>query len=307
MSGELAKYGRVKINEPLARHCTWRIGGPADVFVEPAGKEQLAELIGFLNSTRQAWMVIGFGSNLLFDDRGFRGVVVKIGRAFSRVQIHGTRAVCQPGIWVPQLARRFCNAGLSGLEHAVGIPGSLGGLVVMNGGSRRQCIGTVVEYAEAITPDGRTRRLSWSQCAFGYRSSIFQKTGLVITELGLRCEGADPAVIRREMLGILKERRNKFPLKQPSCGSVFLSDPGQYARLGSPGAIIDKMGLKGFRVGGAQVSGLHANFIINAGGATSRDVLELVRVIQEKVRETFAVELQCEFRYVSEDGQIGKR
>ena len=304
MINELMRYGNVRLKEPLANHCTWRIGGPADILIVPSSKERLADLIGFLNNNDQPWLVIGAGSNLLFDDKGVRGVVVKIGHDLSKLKINGNKALCQAGIWIPHLARKLCNTGLSGIEHTVGIPGSLGGLVVMNGGSRGQRIGKNVEYVEAITPDGSIRILSNAQCEFGYRSSAFHSGSLIIAEVGLQLNPASPWTIRREMLGILRERRRKFPLKQPSCGSVFLSDPGNFDRIGAPGAIIDKMGLKGFCVGDAQVSDLHANFIINTGKATSRDVLELVATIREKFRKRCDLDLQCEFLYVSEDGQF---
>jgi UDP-N-acetylmuramate dehydrogenase len=306
MYADLKKYGTVRYNEPLANHCTWRIGGSADILIEPSSKESLAELISILNKSQSNLLVIGAGSKLLFDDKGVRGVVIKIGYTISRVEIEGNKAICQSGIWLPFLARKLCNSGLSGLEHAVGIPGSLGGLVAMNGGSQHQFIGKNVEYVEAIASDGSIRRVSNTQCRFGYRSSAFQDGRLIIAEVCIVLNPSDHRSIRREMLDILKERRRKFPLKQPSCGSVFLSNSDNYDKIGAPGSILDKMGLKGFRVGGAQVSDLHANFIINTGNATSQDVLDLVDAIREKVCERFALDLQCEFRYVSEDGQIRK-
>lgn len=174
----------------------------------------------------------------------------------------------------------------------------------MNGGSQRQSIGKNVEYVEAISTDGSIKRISNVECEFGYRSSVFHDGNLVIAEVGLTLHPDNRPAIRRAMLRILKERRRKFPLKQASCGSVFLSDPDNFEKIGAPGAIIDKMGLKGLCIGGAQVSDRHANFIINTGKATARDVLELVDLLRIKVQEQFGLNLKCEFRQVSEDGRI---
>jgi UDP-N-acetylmuramate dehydrogenase len=300
---ELMRYGCVRINELLANHSTWKIGGPADALIEPYN-ERLSELINFLDSSRHPWLVIGAGSNLLFDDKGFRGVIIKLGRNLSKVEVVGNKAVCQAGVWMPHLARKLGVLGLSGLEHTVGIPGSLGGLVVMNGGSKRQFIGKNIEFVEVITTSGITQRILNAQCEFGYRTSVFQKCNLVIVEVGLILQPASPNEIRHRMLDILRERRLKFPLKKPSCGSVFISDPDSFNKNGPPGVLIEKIGLKGYRIGGAQVSDYHANFVINTGNATSSDILELVSLIQGKVHNLLGVNLKCEFCYISEKGQI---
>lgn len=301
MITQLEKYGIVLFNVPLKKHCTWHIGGSTDVLIEPNDKERLADLIAFLNTRNIPWLVIGAGSNLLFDDKGFRGIIVKIARNLSNVFINDNMAVCQAGIWMPVLARKLGQAGLSGLEHTVGIPGNLGGLVTMNGGSQRMAIGNNIEYVEAIDTEGKIVRLTKEQCKFNYRSSVFQEGRLIIVEVGLRLRKMATSIIRKKMLAILKERRKKFPIKQPSCGSIFLSTPEIFEEIGAPAAILDKLGFKGYCIGGAQVSEKHANFIINTGTATARDVLELVSYLKENVRKRFGIILHCEFRYVDEN------
>jgi UDP-N-acetylmuramate dehydrogenase len=300
----LEKYGTVRYDEPLKNHCTWRIGGPADALIEPTSKEKLVSLVEFLTGKEIPWLVIGAGSKLLFDDKGFRGVIIKVAQNLSKVSIVDDLAICEAGNWMPCLALKLGQAGLSGIEHTIGIPGNLGGLVAMNGGSRRKAIGNNIEYVEAINSEGKIIRLTNKDSKFGYRSSVYLMGDLVIVEVCLRLNKKAPSEIRKEMLAILKERRIKFPLKQPSCGSVFLSNPNTFEELGSPGAILEKLGFKGFRIGGAQVSEKHANFIINTGNATAKDVLELVSYLQEIVKKQCDVALHCELRYVSQNYRL---
>jgi len=249
-------------------------------------------------------MVIGQGTNLLFDDSGLRGIVLKIGESLSRVEIADNRIVAEAGAWVPGLARKAMLFGLAGLEHTIGIPGTLGGLVLMNGGSQRKGIGENVRRVWVVDPDGKQLELSREECAFEYRKSALQGTGAVVVKAELECERQPSQRIRKMMLEDLRERRRKFPRKQPNCGSVFLSTSEMHASVGPPGKVIEDAGLKGARIGKAEVSHQHANFIVNLGGATSKDVLSLIAHIRKVVHERIGFDLCCEVRYVSPTGDI---
>lgn len=296
--------GQIRTNVPLRDHCTWKIGGPADALVEPDCVEQFRRLRRFLHERSIPSLTIGEGSNLLFDDAGFRGVVVKIGRRFAAVAIDGVQVSVQAGASAARLARMCGRAGLSGLEHIVGIPGTLGGLVAMNGGSLRQAIGDGVCTVEAMDAQGNLKTFEWAACGFDYRKSAFQGTDWLVLAAVLRLKQGDPAAIAAAMLAILRERRQKFPRRLPSCGSVFLSTTQMHQTIGPPGKVIEQAGLKGRRVGGAEVSRQHANFIINTGRATAADVCQLVKEVREIVHKQSGFWLQCEARKVSPTGPI---
>lgn len=296
--------GTIRWNEPLSAHCSWKIGGKADVLVEPVRVEQIVNLIEFLADKPLPLLVIGQGTNLLFDDAGFRGVILKLGSGFSRIEIDGLFIRADAGLWVPQLARLAMRAGLTGLEHCIGIPGTLGGLVLMNGGSHRRSIGENLRRIEVVDSDGRRRVLDRSECEFSYRHSALQGRGCVIVRVELQCAAGTVNAIRQEMVCDLRERRHKFPRKCPNCGSVFLSTGEMHASVGPPGKIIEEAGLKGLRIGNAEVSRQHANFIVNAGGARSADVLALIAQIRRQVAGNIGFDLRCEVRYVHPDGKI---
>jgi UDP-N-acetylmuramate dehydrogenase len=296
--------GAVRFDEPLWRHCSWQIGGPADALVEPGSAPEAAAVIRFAAARGIPLLVIGQGTNLLFADAGMRGIVLQIGARMSRVAIEGRRILAEGGTWVPQLARLAARAGLAGLEHAIGIPGTLGGLVAMNGGSQRRAIGDNVVRVW-IVERGEEAVLGREECRFGYRRSALQETGAVVLRAELECAPGDPREMRRAMLADLRERRRKFPRKgEPNCGSVFLSTAEMHATVGPPGKIVEEAGLKGVRVGAAEVSPRHANFIVNRGGATAADVLGLISLIRRTVRERIGFDLRCEVRYVSPGGEV---
>lgn len=296
--------GACHFDAALADYSTWRIGGPADLLVEPARIDQVADVVRFVRSHGIPLVVIGQGSNLLFDDAGLRGVVLRIGANLSRLEIDAGHILAEGGVWVPELARQAMRAGLAGLEHTIGIPGTLGGLVLMNGGSHRKGIGENIRRVWVVNRDGRQVVLDREECRFSYRHSALQEAGAVVVKVELECAAADPARIRREMLADLRERRAKFPRKLPNCGSVFLSTTAMHATVGPPGKIIEEAGLKGCRVGQAEVSPRHANFIVNLGGATSGDVLALITHIRSTVHAGIGFDLRCEVRYVSPQGEI---
>ena len=196
------------------------------------------------------------------------------------------------------------QAALTGAEHTCGIPGTLGGLVCMNGGSQRKGIGSNVLRVESVDANGRLVERTAEECDFAYRQSVYQNNDEVITTVDLQFESGDRGLIRHEMLEILSSRRSKFPRKQPNCGSVFKSNPAMYAEIGPPGSVIEQVGLKGKRVGGALVSPGHANFIVNTGFATARDVLTLTRAISDSVAENKGFRMEAEVYFVSPLGAI---
>lgn len=289
---------------PLADFCTWRIGGPADLLIEPETIPQIQTVVAFSRRHAIPLVTIGQGSNLLFADAGVRGIVLRLGSRFAAVTIDRGRICAEAGAWVPGIARKAQRVGLAGLEHVIGIPGTIGGLVMMNGGSRRQSISTHVERVTCVTAEGALQRLTAAECAFAYRQSALQQNGCIVAEVELLCPAGEPTEIRRAMLADLRERRRKFPLRLPNCGSVFLSTAAMHASVGPPGKIIEEAGLKGLRVGKAEISERHANFIVNCGGATACDVLTLIETIRARVRQRIGFELDCEVRYVTPDGII---
>lgn len=298
------KVGLCRFAAPLAEQTSWRIGGAADLLIEPGNVEQVAYTVGFAARHGLPLVVIGQGSNLLFDDAGVRGIVLKIGSRLSGVEIHGRRIRAQGGSWVPGLACKAMHAGLGGLEHIVGIPGTLGGLVLMNGGSQRRGIGENVEAVRVVDRQGTLRVLSQADCQFGYRYSALQTSGSVVVGIDLLCDPGDRHQIRRAMLADLRERRSKFPRREPNCGSVFVSTAEMHASVGPPGRIIEQAGLKGLRVGDAEVSRQHANFIVNRGQASSAEILALIGQIRATINRQIGFDLRCEVRYVSTNGVV---
>ncbi len=296
--------GTVRRNQLLREYSRWRIGGPADLLVEPHCIEHIQAVLECTRNSDIPLVIIGDGCNLLFSDEGIRGVVMKIGRRLSRVSVHGSRVRAEAGAWIPGLARLIGAAGLVGVEHTVGIPSTLGGLIVMNGGSQRRGIGEVVDCVDVVERDGRRHRVSKEQCDFRRRASVFQGTGAIILGAELVFERGDPSTIRRTMLDILRSRRLKFPLKLPNCGSVFVSGGEMYERFGPPGAVIEQAGLKGLRIGDAQISERHANYIVNIGKAKALEVLKLIHMIREATHERTGVWMDCEVRYAASDGDI---
>jgi UDP-N-acetylmuramate dehydrogenase len=290
-----AEVGELYRNEQLCNHSTWRIGGPTEILAEPQSTEKLRKILLLTEKYHIPVIVIGHGTNLLFDDAGLRGLVIKIGNRISNYSIEGKQVRAQAGIWTPRLARAAGNRGLTGLEHTIGIPGTLGGLVVMNGGSKSKCIGDVVKEVRVMNHQGQVSRLSHQDCQFSYRSSVLQKSGLIVTEVEMEFQTGRQREIRREMLEILHARNEKFPRKLPNCGSVFISGGRMYERFGPPGKVIEET---------AQVSHKHANFIVNLGGATSADVVELIHSIRKRVYDRIGVWMECEVRRVSPEGRI---
>lgn len=288
--------GRVSTDEPMAKHTTFRIGGPADALVTPHNNDELKRVIRFAAEEGLPVMVIGRGSNLLVRDGGIRGMVIKMSGGFDEVKAEGSRLTAGAGVQLVTLARKAAALELTGLEFASGIPGSLGGALVMNAGAYDGEMKDVVEWVDVMDSGGRVKQLTAGEMGFSYRHSGLQETGDVALRAGLVLKPGEPQAIEARMKELAERRQTKQPLTLPSAGSVFRRPPGHYA-----GPLIEESGLKGTRVGGAEVSTLHANFIVNAGGATAADVLGLIEHVRQTVHARSGVWLEPEVRVVGED------
>lgn len=284
----------VRVDEPLARHVTFRIGGPADVLVAPRSRDELRDAARYLYDCGIPFIVLGAGSNVLVSDLGIRGVVVKIGKGVDRVRIEGTTVVAEAGAGLPALARRAAARGLSGLEFSAGIPASVGGAVVMNAGAHGHAMAEIVRAVRVVTPEGE-EDLPGPALGFGYRTSRLQTTACVVVEATLHLTRADPAEVRARTEEWLRRRGESQPLGPPSSGCVFRNPPGDHA-----GRLVDLAGGKRLTVGGARVSDLHANYILNDGRATAADVIALMDKVSALVAEKFGVRLEPEIKFLGE-------
>lgn len=291
-----ANVGKVWINEPLANHTTWKIGGPADIMVQPSNKEGLITCMHLINAYMLPYRVIGRGSNLLVKDGGIRGAVIKLGPGLDYLHINNDHVVVGAGYSFIKLATMVGKKGLTGLEFAGGIPGTVGGAVYMNAGAHGSDVSRVLQSAEILFDDGEKAVLSNEELKFSYRTSILQneRPGICL-EATFQLNKGDRQNILLEMATHKDYRRKTQPLQQPCCGSVF-RNPKPY----SAGQLIEQAGLKGYRVGDAQVSLLHANFIVNLGNASATDVLTLIQHIRSTIKEKYDVDMHPEVQVVGE-------
>lgn len=296
--------GGLEQDVDLSSISQWRVGGRADLLVRPASTGELAALRRFFHERSLPSIVIGLTSNLLFSDHGLRVPCIQIGHRMADATFIGNNVHAQAGIWVPYLALRMMRAALTGAEHICGIPGTLGGLICMNGGSQQKGIASSLVEVESVAADGTIQHRATKDCGFSYRRSIFQGNGEIIASAHLRLSSGDRRIIRRTMRSILAERRNKFPRKEPNCGSVFKSNPAMYDKVGPPGAVIERLGFKGMQEGQAQISPRHANFIVNKGGAKARDILTLITRISSAVEAETGFRMEAETSYVTPQGVI---
>ncbi len=273
----------------MAPRTSIRVGGPADLLVRPADPPDLAVLLWNCASRRVPVLVLGGGANLLVADAGIRGVVVRLPIDFGEESADGERLVLSAGAPVSRLVQRALAAGLTGCEFAAGIPGTLGGAAAMNAGTRIGEMKDVVERLEVATPEG-LRFLPSAELGFAYRTCRLPP-GAVVTRVGVRLRRGDVAASRAMMDADREHRRRTQPLNWPTWGSTFRNPPGDHA-----GRLVEAAGLKGHREGNAMWSDLHANFVVNLGGATARDCLALIRLARQRVRERFGVELELEVR-----------
>ena len=280
-------------NEPLKEHSYMKIGGPATYFFTPKSIDALAFLVEELKKEECPYYIIGNCTNILFKDEGYEGAIIKIGEGFEDVEIEGEQVTAGAGITNERLSEILTEAGLSGFEFASGIPGCLGGGITMNAGAYDGEMKDIVESVTVLTKDGDIKELSNEEMHFSYRMSDVQKFGYIVLKAKLKLKKGNKEEIQALVDDLTERRTSKQPLEYPSCGSVFKRPVGHFA-----GGLISDSGLKGYSIGGAQVSEKHAGFIINKGGATAADVLALVKHIQDKVKEDSGVDLVCEIRIV---------
>lgn len=279
----------------------WRVGGTADFLFIVNSIIELKDALSFLNKLNLPFIIIGNTSNLLFSDSGVRGGLIKLGPKFSYCQFEQQSITVGGGVYLPNLVRQCVNKGLSGIEHLIGVPATLGGAVYMNAGSQRKSISERLISIDSIDESGMLITRSKDDCFFSYRNSIFQSNSELILSATIHLDYKERSLIRRECLDILKSRNQKFPRKKPSCGSVFISNPSMYDTYGPPGKILEDVGLKGFKIGGASISSKHANFIVNDGDAKAVDILSIIAIAIEKVKSETGFQLKSEAKYVSED------
>ncbi|HOV79782.1 MAG TPA: UDP-N-acetylmuramate dehydrogenase [Bacillota bacterium] len=288
--------GRVRADEPMKKHTSWRIGGPSDIFVDPASREDLRLVVSYARHWEVPLTVIGRGSNLLVTESGIRGIVVKIGRGLSRITVDRNTVTAEAGADLSGVAARALSAGLGGFEFTAGIPGSVGGAVIMNAGANGSSIGDLVTEVLLLRYEGEFRRIEKEELDFGYRSSALQRELAIVVEVNFACRYRDKDLIREDMERYISRRRLTQPLNYPSAGSVFKNPPGD-----SAGRLIELAGLKGVKVGDAQISTVHANFIVNLGSATAGDVLALIDRARQTVHSRFGVELKLEVKIIGNE------
>ncbi len=285
----------VMYEEPMKNHTSFKLGGPVDIFIEPDDGTELVKAIKSLRENSIPYYIIGNGSNLLVSDKGIRGAVVKIGEKLGSVSIDNDRITAECGVLLSSLSKTAARNSLAGMEFASGIPGSLGGAVTMNAGAYGGEMKDIVEWVEILDQDLRLKRLDNSEMEFGYRKSIIEPGKHIAVRCCLKLRKGDRDEINSIMAELTERRKSKQPLHLPSAGSTFKRPEGYFA-----GKLIEDAGLKGYSLGGAQVSALHCGFVVNNGGATAQEVYDLIRHVQKTVYEKFGVNLETEVRILGE-------
>lgn len=286
----------IKFNEPMYNHTSFKIGGPADVLVLPRSKEDIKKVVAFAREKNIPCFILGLGSNLLVRDKGIRGIVIKIGNCLNNIEVNGDEIYAEAGVRLSVLSKKAAENSLSGLEFAEGIPGSLGGAVFMNAGAYGGEMKDVLKEVYAIDNNGDEKTFLPDDMKLNYRYSIFQDNNYIILGAKIKLKKGNKDEIISCMQEFGKRRREKQPLSFPSAGSTFKRPEGYYV-----GPMLEKLGLKGYSIGGAQVSDKHAGFIVNIGNATCEDVLNLIAYIKEKVKEAYNVDLEPELKIVGEE------
>ena len=286
---------RVLVDEPMKRHTTFRIGGPADFFLLPSTVDEVRGILEICREEELPYFILGNGSNLLVSDKGYRGVIIQLYRNFSNISVEGNEICASSGALLSQIAAAARNASLTGFEFAGGIPGTLGGAVFMNAGAYGGELKDVLKEAVVMTEQGEILTLPVEKLDMGYRTSRIKKAGYLVLEARLVLEQGDMDKIRDITKNLTEKRVSKQPLEYPSAGSTFKRPEGYFA-----GKLIMDAGLRGYQVGGAQVSEKHCGFVINKGNATAADVLTLIENVREKVQERFGVTLEPEVKFLGE-------
>ncbi|AYA75331.1 UDP-N-acetylenolpyruvoylglucosamine reductase [Bacillus sp. Y1] len=289
-----SKIGTVKENEPMANHTTIKIGGPAELFVEPSSVENLETTMNLIRKYKVQWIAIGRGSNLLVSDRGISGVVIKLGSGLDKVEINGTTLTVGGGHSLVSLATSISRKGLSGLEFASGIPGSVGGAVFMNAGAHGSDISKILDKALVLFEDGTLEWVSNEEMEFSYRTSVLQKNrpGVVVEAVFSLKEGNKDSIFS-EMQKNKDYRKETQPWNFPCAGSIFRNPLPNYA-----GKLIEVAGLKGYQIGGAKISEMHGNFIVNTGNAKADDVLQLIQHVKDTIYDLYEIKMETEVEII---------
>lgn len=285
----------VKLQEPMSRHTTFRIGGPADFYLCPHSTKEVQEIVEICKEENLPYFVLGNGSNLLVSDKGYRGVVIQLWKNFSDITVKDCCIQAKAGALLSKVAAEALEAGLTGMEFASGIPGTIGGAAFMNAGAYGGEMKDIIKSMKVLDTQGEVRVLPKEELKMGYRTSIVKEKGYTVLSVELELSKGNREEIRNTMEDLKERRTSKQPLEMPSAGSTFKRPEGYFA-----GKLIMDSGLRGFSVGGAQVSEKHCGFVVNKGGATAMDVLTLIREVQRKVKEQFGVDLETEVRFLGE-------
>lgn len=292
---KLGEQVEILVAEPMKNHTTFRIGGPADALALPKTPEEVAEVVHFCHEHAQPYYVLGNGSNLLVSDEGYRGLVLQLYRNFNDIQVNGETITVQSGAMLAAVARTAYQTGLTGLEFASGIPGTIGGAVVMNAGAYGGEMKNVLKEVTVLTKEGEVLVIPAKALELGYRTSVIPKNGWIVLGAVLQLEKGDQEQILARMEELKEQRITKQPLDLPSAGSTFKRPEGYFA-----GKLIMDAGLRGFTVGGAQVSEKHCGFVVNRGNATAADVWELICEVKRRVKEMTGVELEPEVKLLGD-------
>lgn len=284
----------IYINEPMSRHTSFRIGGPADVLIIPQSVDELIKVMSLIKAENIPYFILGNGTNVIVSDKGIRGVVIKL-TAIRKISVDGEIIVSEAGALLSAIANTALDNELTGFEFASGIPGTLGGAITMNAGAYGPEIKDVVEKVEVIDKDGSIYEVKNGNMRFGYRSSLIQSDNLIAIKAWIHLKKGNYKDIKAKMDELNGLRKMKQPLEHPSAGSVFKRPEGFYA-----GKLIQDAGLSGYTIGGAQVSEKHCGFIINKGNATADDVLNLIAYIKRTVKDKFGVDLETEVKIIGE-------
>ena len=292
---EIFGNNRVLFDEPMSQHTTFRIGGPADVFVMPENYEQIREVLRLCKEEKLPFFVLGNGSNLLVSDSGYRGVIIQMDRNMEEIRLDGEEIHACAGALLSSVAVAARNASLTGFEFAGGIPGTIGGAAVMNAGAYGGELKDVLKEVTVMTREGEILTIPAEKMEMGYRTSIIKTAGYLVLEAVISLKKGDEEAIRATMKDLSERRTEKQPLDYPSAGSTFKRPEGYFA-----GKLIMDSGLRGYRAGGAQVSEKHCGFVINAGGATAEDVRSLMDHVIRVVREKYGVTLEPEVKFLGD-------
>lgn len=293
--GRIVPKESIVLNELMSRHTTFRVGGEAACLIKVSGSKELSKLIPFLRQTEHEYFLLGNGSNLLVSDKGYEGVVLKLEDEFEEIRTDGLKIIAGAGASLAKVAKRAMEEGLTGMEFASGIPGTLGGAIVMNAGAYDGEMKQIVKEVTVMDQEGNILVLDNDTMEFGYRHSVIRNRPFIVLSVVLALEEGDREEIKRKMEDFAERRKEKQPLEYPSAGSTFKRPEGYFA-----GKLIMDAGLRGFSVGGAKVSEKHCGFIINTGNATAADISELIEEVRERVKEQFGVLLEPEVIRIGE-------